>query len=345
MLLAIDTRTIISIMSKNNNTTKMVRQEQHISTTTTIIMAPTRDVHQGSTFFDGFKFFSEPDPTHGFVHYVDKATAESNKLIQVQHRDDNAIIIKADNHTVIAPDDDIVGRSSVRIISNEAYDSGLFVFDVYHMPIGCGTWPALWLLGPDWPHGGEIDIVEGVNRQTRNLMTLHTSTGCMQRPHAIQRGKTITDDCDVNAADQEQNQGCSVQDRSKRSFGTGFNQHGGGVFAVQWMPMTGIQIWFFERDHIPRDIKAGSHPDPRTWGTPSANFPFDQHFCSATRFRKLNIIINTTFCGDWAGNPKIYHASRCPGDCVEFVRNNPEKFDEAYWRIKNIKVYTALFFH
>ena len=23
---------------------------------------------------------------------------------------------------------------------------------------GCGTWPAFWLVGPNWPNGGEIDV-------------------------------------------------------------------------------------------------------------------------------------------------------------------------------------------
>lgn len=26
------------------------------------------------------------------------------------------------------------------------------------MPFGCGTWPAYWLVGPNWPSGGEIDV-------------------------------------------------------------------------------------------------------------------------------------------------------------------------------------------
>lgn len=46
------------------------------------------------------------------------------------------------------------------------------------MPQGCGTWPAVWELGPDWPADGEIDIVEGVNDVVPNQSTLHTSPGC-----------------------------------------------------------------------------------------------------------------------------------------------------------------------
>jgi len=49
------------------------------------------------------------------------------------------------------------GRPAVRLISNNSYTHGMFVADVKHMPTGCGTWPAYWLLGPDpWPTFGEI---------------------------------------------------------------------------------------------------------------------------------------------------------------------------------------------
>ena len=49
-----------------------------------------------------------------------------------------------------------------------------------HVPAGCGTWPAFWLVGPEWPTHGEIDIIEGVNMQTDVISTLHTNEGCTQ---------------------------------------------------------------------------------------------------------------------------------------------------------------------
>jgi beta-glucanase (GH16 family) len=52
------------------------------------------------------------------------------------------------------------GRPSVRITSNNAYTHGLFVLDVNHMPFGCGTWPAFWTVGPNWPSHGEIGMNE-----------------------------------------------------------------------------------------------------------------------------------------------------------------------------------------
>lgn len=50
------------------------------------------------------------------------------------------------------------GRPAVRLISDNTYTHGLFILDLNHMPYGCGTWPAFWLLGPDWPTNGEIGV-------------------------------------------------------------------------------------------------------------------------------------------------------------------------------------------
>lgn len=35
----------------------------------------------GATFFDNFDFYNSWDPTYGFVHYVDRGTAESFGMI------------------------------------------------------------------------------------------------------------------------------------------------------------------------------------------------------------------------------------------------------------------------
>jgi hypothetical protein len=103
------------------------------------------------------------------------------------------------------------GRDSVRITSppHSNTDEAVIVLDLQHMPEGCATWPAWWTLsasGP-WPHGGEIDIIEGgsrrvfplytlgftlhslgVNRNNQNLASMHTSPGCTMSQSRPQKG-------------------------------------------------------------------------------------------------------------------------------------------------------------
>lgn len=67
------------------------------------------------------------------------------------------------------------GRPSVRISTAKAWTHGLFIGDFNHAPGGiCGTWPAFWTLGPNWPYNGEIDILEGANQLTQNTVSLHS---------------------------------------------------------------------------------------------------------------------------------------------------------------------------
>lgn len=102
------------------------------------------DDYSTKNFFDMFEFFTEPDPTNGFVHFVDQSTAQNTGLISTSG---NAVRMGVD-HTNVAPN----GRNSVRLTSNKSYNSGLIILDIAHMPEGCGTWPAFWTTGPGWPY-------------------------------------------------------------------------------------------------------------------------------------------------------------------------------------------------
>ncbi|KAG5642778.1 hypothetical protein DXG03_002123 [Asterophora parasitica] len=94
------------------------------------------------------------------------------------------------------------------------------------MPQGCGTWPAIWeVIEPQWPNGGETDILEGVNDQGPNAATLHTGSGCVMPAVREHTGTPTQRDCDANI---NGNTGCGVRMNSPVSYGPEFNRAGGG---------------------------------------------------------------------------------------------------------------------
>lgn len=297
-----------------------------------------QDTYQGKTFFDdeNWTFYTEGDPTHGTVDYVDRDTAIQENLVFVN--DEGHAIIQGDNTTWLQPGE---YRKSVRVISKAVYQHGLFILDLNKAPWGCGVWPAFWTLGQGstWPDAGEIDIIEGVHDNQVNQVAFHTKAGCYltQKPEAdftgdIHKYANGTDNlvCDglVNY-----NSGCAVVEWNKASYGPEFDAQGGGVFAAKW-DENGISVWNFFRAAIPDDIVDGS-PSPDTWGAPSAFLSPDG--CEIDSFfYNHTIIINITFCGDWAGNS--YATTSCPGTCAERIMD-PNNFVNATWNINSLKVY------
>ncbi|KAK0202504.1 endo-beta-glucanase [Desarmillaria ectypa] len=290
------------------------------------------DSFVGSQFYSGFSHQAIYDPTNGRVNYVDVSTSKSRNLT---YASGDTFILRADDTTVLNANGP--GRNSVRLMSNKQYGSNtVMVFNIRHMPQGCGTWPAVWTVGPNWPYGGEVDIIEGVNNQAYNQATLHTSSGCtMPSSSRSQTGVALTSNCDVNV---NSNAGCGVQLQSANSYGSGFNNNGGGWYAMERTDSF-IKIWFWGRydSNVPSVVSSGSGSiNTDNWGTPAAYFPSNS--CSlASHFSAQNIIINLTFCGDWAGN--VYASSGCPSSCVDFVNNNPGAFADAYFNFAWVKVY------
>jgi hypothetical protein len=137
-------------------------------------------------------------------------------------------------------------------------------------------------------------------------------------PHQVGRklftGNPLGLDCtSANGA----NAGCAIKDSDTRSFGPGFNQAGGGVFAHTW-DHSGIKIWHFPRSEIPDDITSG-HPDPSKWPTPSASYP-SQSCDIASHFYEHELVFDITVCGDWAGN--VFPSQECPGTCKDAVTDH-----------------------
>ena len=170
------------------------------------------------------------------------------------------------------------GRKSVRLESVDMFNEVLIIADIYNtpgrfppLPLGsithgsiCGSWPAFWTTNlTQWPNGGEIDILEGVNNQVVDHYAFHTSANCKVSGQS-QTGTIVTSNCDNNAAGQA-GAGCGGYANSPYgTYGTAFRAQGGGVYAMDWRA-EGIRIFVFPKSAIPADITSGN-PNPNGWG-------------------------------------------------------------------------------
>jgi hypothetical protein len=305
-----------------------------------------------TNFFPAFNFFSGPDPTNGFVQFQNATSAIAHNLIG--YLPDTQSVFLGVDHTTKDPN----GRSSVRLESKKGWNTGLLVADIRHMPASaCGSWPAYWLVGSDaelngnitWPDAGEVDILEGVNDDTKNSVTLHSTAGCVvdnatsgagagtgsDGAALAFSGHLTTDNCDVAAPGQGGNVGCSIaapstappfDSYSKRSssssshafpsYGTPFNAARGGIYALELTPLA-ISVWFIPRTS---PLHSTLFPTPAdstfqltTLSPSSFGTPiarFAGPSCDiAQKFRNLKIVFDTTFCGAWAGG--VWESGGC----------------------------------
>ncbi|KZT66764.1 glycoside hydrolase family 16 protein [Daedalea quercina L-15889] len=295
--------------------------------------------YTGSSFFDDWVFYDNYDnTTSGDVEYVSQTNATSGKLAYVNSN--GAAIIKVDNTTYVPYNDK---RDSVRITTADYFEPGsVIIFDAAHMPYGCSIWPSFWTKGQNWPDGGEIDIMEGINGMTANQMALHTDAGCNASSSATFSGTIGETNCNSSS-------GCQFSEAQSNSYGEGFAAAGGGVFATLW-DNTQIAIWFWTRSSVPSSVSsATSSVDISDWGTPSANYTTGACDLS-TSFAAQQLVLDITMCGTWAGVDTIYeetctvqgtaNASSCYLQNV-FDSGNQTALATAYFEINYIKAFNA----
>ena len=297
--------------------------------------------YTGPDFFDHFDFFSDPDPTHGFQKYQDMDSANQTGLAGFVANKDapNSIYLGVDA-TAVGQN----GRPSTRIQSIDRFNHSLHIADIKHMPGGvCGTWPAYWLTGYNWPYGGEIDIMEGINLQSTNKMVLHTKAHLLMAntsdpsvaPNGMHAQGTMDFlDC---SSDVEGNPGCGASG-ANGSYGTEFNNNGGGVLVTEYTPEY-ISIWNFGRNEVPNDTFTGT-PNPTTWRDPDAHFMTADGTLLTDHFTDLQIVLNIALCGDWTNGQ--WATSECAAlapTCQDYVANNPAAFLNSFWLLGGIQVY------
>ncbi|KAF9525044.1 concanavalin A-like lectin/glucanase domain-containing protein [Crepidotus variabilis] len=297
------------------------------------------DEFAGQSFFDKFDFYGSYDNlTWGDVNYLDKGSAMSKKLATVNSAG-NAVMKVATDYVAWNEK-----RDSIRITTEHSYPIGtVWITDVVHMPFGCSVWPAIWTTGETWPDQGEIDILEGINLYQSNHMALHTRENCKHSTSVSQTGESGGNDCSTDA-------GCQVEDKDLRSYGEGFNQAGGGVYATEFS-QNGINIWFWSRDNIPSSIGSSgdSIESQDDWGTPVANYPSGSECDISKSFGPQKFIYNISLCGGWARNPSFYQPqcgwrgslkdeNACYNDNVVGDGSN---YNEAYFEVKYLRAYAA----
>ncbi|KAH6952313.1 hypothetical protein BKA56DRAFT_638499 [Ilyonectria sp. MPI-CAGE-AT-0026] len=127
-----------------------------------------------------------------------------------------------------------------------------------------------------------IHIIEGVNTQVHNTITLHTGFGCYITNEGTLESTTLLDTANY------------------QNYSNSFNANGGGVYAIEWTSDY-ISIWFFARNQIPDNIKT-EFLDPSAWGLPTARFIGGSGCNTDTYFMSNSLVFDTTFCRDQCGD-------------------------------------------
>ncbi|KAF1965701.1 glycoside hydrolase family 16 protein [Bimuria novae-zelandiae CBS 107.79] len=297
--------------------------------------------YNSSNFWDNFNFVDLDDShfTGGFAQYVGIDEALSSGLARINN---GKVRLGVDSTNTYSTSS--TGRKSLRLQSYGYFDNGLLVGDFAHVPVaGCGQWPAFWVYQGEQHVGSyaEIDILENVNVHTANTHSLYTSDQCTIN---IQKGNLVPEkstNCHWKK-DGPPSQGCSFNAEA----GT-FNQPFNNDYKVVALQVESerIRIWHFKKTEVPADLNSAS-PNPDAW-TKAPTVHITPKSCDFHKaFNLFHIVINTSFCGSWAGDDfnNTNYAGQCAqqtgvNDCKTWVAQHPSDFVNTFWEINSIKLF------
>ncbi|CAD7963260.1 unnamed protein product [Amoebophrya sp. A120] len=297
-------------------------------------------------FLNCFLPYKDRDPTEGNVDYLRGWDEFRNELITVQANPTNPAKkqISIDFKTGALNGAD--NRPAIRLHSKLGFEYGsLFVVDVERMPALDGVWPAYWTChkggvmggnwyGTDhayWPGSGEFDLMEHVHGWGMDQMrtTLHTDfeQKCEVSMDTGSPGNLgpAGRDLKLKRGNCEGYDGCGV-DANQVPNGRGFNIARGGLH-IMAVEEDAVKFWWVPRDQV----TDANFPDADTaqgafWEQklqqiqPYVVFPLNDQNCPARAlFKTQTFIINTTFCGAWAG--AVYQRGEKAG-CEALVRSD-----------------------
>jgi len=296
---------------------------------TPVIKYALKDEYKPSNFFSKFNFWTDKDPSGGYISYQGEERAKDLGLIKTNENDVRIGVEYKDWWPAN-------GRESVRIQGKDEYDGGLFITDFSHFPKPvCGAWPAFWMYGPTWPDQGEIDLYEGWHDPGFNHITGHTfddvAGNCKLIP-ALYEGTTVNKNCDVDS-NQYYNEGCGVKETNGQ-----WGKASGGVYAMEWTPQF-IKVWSW--GSAPSDVVAGK-PDPTTWGNP--HWAVSSASCTISKaFQKMKFVFNVDICG--GGPDGNWESSGCKAStgidqCYKYAADaGAQQYKDVYFGVRGIKIY------
>ncbi|KAL1721450.1 glycoside hydrolase family 16 protein [Schizophyllum commune] len=295
----------------------------------------------GDTLINYFGFDEGQSDNSGVANYVN---GKNTGLVYTGN--DGKVYINVDTTQNVGL------RNSVRMTSAEKFNpstASLFIFDVEKVPAVCGVWPAIWFTGSGtWPYSGEVDVIEGVNQYTQNIVSIHTGPGCTFADSAVSSltKAALVSGAGLNCDATVDTMGCGFSMYDTASYGTGFNAVGGGAYAVQ-MSEDGISVWFWQRDQIPADVTSGG-PNPSSWG--ASVVTYSSASCDmSSHFQDLMLIITNNLGGTFPEG--VWHTAGSGGQaqsCADitgfdsaanFVQNSGASFADAQFIINSFMIY------